>query len=150
MSLDVSCLTVAISSQPASLCVHICSLTSETPCGFLPEVSELSFHSSGQQDWADEMDPSPTPVAALRWDPSLMNFCYPSKPAVFFPSPKQHRSSGVLRAASCVFVIAWVVSTWAFAQSIQTKYLWNFCYRCHEDSNNVLVIFILVGVLWGY
>lgn len=32
-------MTVAISSQPASLC--LCSLTFELPCAFYPEVSEL-------------------------------------------------------------------------------------------------------------
>jgi len=50
VSLDIFCLTVAISSQPASLCIHICSLTFESPCDFSPEVSELYFHSAGQQD----------------------------------------------------------------------------------------------------
>lgn len=34
-------MTVAISSQPASLCLHFCSLTFELPCAFYPEVSEL-------------------------------------------------------------------------------------------------------------
>lgn len=38
---DISCLTVAIISQPAALYTHSCLLTFEPPHGFSPEVSDL-------------------------------------------------------------------------------------------------------------